>query len=340
VESEWRLGHRPGLDQLRGAAVAMVVVGHTLENTGVGWLAGTGVEVFFVLSGFLITRLLIEERRATGGTSFRRFYGRRARRLLPALPLAFLVCAMANATTGKPIALPALAAATYTLNYARVVTDVGAFGHFWSLAVEEHFYLVWPLIVSRASSTREIARVATVIAVAATVWRTFFSVGGITYSGTHVRISGILIGAALAVAAPRLRRPSRGLIGAAVAVIGVFSLTELQTTTCQWGFTAVALATCVLIASAVTSTRRRPKLEHLGRISYGVYLFSGPVGVIVGAHASGPAASIVAVVLGLAAAELSYRLIERRFLKAPLPHRQVAGLTPATPGSTGGGARR
>ena len=315
MEAAWRLGHRPGLDQLRGLAIALVLVGHAADGTPISWAAAVGVELFFVLSGFLITRLLIEERETTGRISLRRFYGRRARRLLPALPVALAVCAAANLVIGKPIAVPLVAAVTYTVNYVKVVADVGAFGHLWSLAVEEHFYLLWPLAVSRLSDTRRLLRVAVTVAVATAAWRAWFSIGHVTYSGTHVRVSGILVGAALAVLVPRLGTPSAALRAGAAATLALFSLTALQVTTSRWGFTVVAIATAVLVLAALPCTRRRPALEHLGRISYGVYLFSTPIWVLVRAHDTGLVAAFAAVALGVAAAEASHRLIEQRFLR-------------------------
>src|SRR5687768_14389218 len=101
----WRLGHRPGLDHVRGVAVLLVVLGHTIHRWGVGGAGRVGVAIFFVLSGFLITRLLLEERDG-GRVSLGRFYVRRARRLLPALAVFLPLAALVNDDLGLWVRRP------------------------------------------------------------------------------------------------------------------------------------------------------------------------------------------------------------------------------------------
>jgi peptidoglycan/LPS O-acetylase OafA/YrhL len=150
--------HRPDIQGLRAVAVLLVVLGHA----GVPGLAGgyVGVDVFFVISGFLITTLLVGEHRASGRISLARFYARRATRLLPASTLVAAVTLGASWLWLPParivgLAYDALTAAGYAINVrlAAVATDYFAnpapspFQHFWSLAVEEQFYLLWPLLI-------------------------------------------------------------------------------------------------------------------------------------------------------------------------------------------------
>ena len=143
--SEWRLGYQPALDGLRGIAIFMVVVYHA----GIGpptfpWLGSNGVSIFFTLSGFLITRLLMEEREAQGTISFARFYGRRALRLLPAFGVVVVFTTLIGlATLGE-----ALRASSYLANWWLSANQwLGPLSHTWSLSIEEQFYLIWPLLL-------------------------------------------------------------------------------------------------------------------------------------------------------------------------------------------------
>jgi peptidoglycan/LPS O-acetylase OafA/YrhL len=148
----------PGLDGLRGVAVLAVMAFHA----GLGWAAGglLGVDVFFVLSGFLVTSILLGEHARTGTLALRRFWARRARRLLPALFVLLLgICAYAWWVSGgvAPAQLrgDALSTLGYVANWHYIATGQDYFVrygglspllHTWSLAVEEQFYLVWPLV--------------------------------------------------------------------------------------------------------------------------------------------------------------------------------------------------
>ena len=155
----YRLGYRPDIEGLRAVAILLVVAAHA----GVPWLAGgfVGVDVFFVLSGYLITGLLVQEMRATGGVRLLDFYARRLRRLLPALLVMVVGTAGAAAVLLAPLEQPAQArvasaAALWLSNLHFVFSQLDYFGpaagsnlflHTWSLGVEEQFYLVWPLLV-------------------------------------------------------------------------------------------------------------------------------------------------------------------------------------------------
>ena len=140
-------GYRPWLDGLRGVAVLLVVVQHTMGQIPLE-LGSVGVGLFFALSGYLITSLLLDERTVVGSVSLSRFYIRRAARLVPALLLVLVVCnaLFALANDYDPLR-GSLAALTYTSNYAQVLQHdfVLGYGPTWTLAVEEHFYILWPL---------------------------------------------------------------------------------------------------------------------------------------------------------------------------------------------------
>src|SRR5579875_1756575 len=145
-----RLGRRPVLDGLRGVAILLVMLTHTsvLPNGYVG------VDLFFALSGLLITTLLYEEWDRCGRISLRRFYGRRARRLLPALGLLIVVALIVDMVcypmTGWPFAKKALTSLLFVNNWIAATghaSDLGSLNPTWSLAQEEQFYLVWPLVL-------------------------------------------------------------------------------------------------------------------------------------------------------------------------------------------------
>jgi len=221
-------GHRPqvaGLDGIRAVAVLGVLAFHG----GVSRVAGglLGVDIFFVLSGFLITSLLIGEWSSSGSIGFRRFYERRARRLLPALFWTMLLVAayahwFALPSTLEGLRGDALATLAYVANWHFIVTGQNYFVrygppspllHTWSLAVEEQFYVVWPalaLLVLRRKGRRGLAAVAALgIVLSATATAVLYHHGaGVTrlYYGTDTRVQEVMAGALLAVALPRLSR--------------------------------------------------------------------------------------------------------------------------------------
>jgi peptidoglycan/LPS O-acetylase OafA/YrhL len=222
--------HVPALDGLRGVAVAGVLLFHAGHLTG-GYL---GVDLFFVLSGYLITSLLLAERQATGTVALKAFWGRRARRLLPALALMLLVVALYARLIAQPsdlhqIRMDALAAIAYVANWRDVLahfsywslfTAPSPLQHTWSLAIEEQFYIVWPIVVlavakaARHRDGRSVARlvlfVSTVLAFASGAWGIVLyriAGGNRVYYGTDTRAAAILLGAALA-AIMALRGPA------------------------------------------------------------------------------------------------------------------------------------
>jgi peptidoglycan/LPS O-acetylase OafA/YrhL len=315
-----RLGYVPAFDGLRGVAIALVVANH------VGWLGGgfLGVDIFFVLSGFLITTLLLEEWARDRAVSLRAFYVRRARRLLPAL-LALLAIlgavAAAYASSGASVA-PILTSIAASLFYAANIWR--AAGHeliapltpMWSLAEEEQFYLLWPpllvLLLRRRVSLGRLAAGVAVTAFAAMLWRAHLGPGARSYFAPDTRCDPLLIGCLLAIVRhrmPRIPMPVAAVAGAALAAdVAVSSISGGFVN--LFGFPLAEISTAVLIAAALKGSpvprllRFRP-LVRLGVISYSLYVWQGFVFALVGGLPGVAVAVLVAMV--------SYRYIEQPF---------------------------
>ena len=339
-----RLGYRPALDGLRAVAVLLVMGHHTgkllLPGTGLGrrLLPGgfLGVDVFFVLSGFLITALLLERRgeRSPVGA----FYGRRALRLMPAV-LALLAgvvgIALLEHERGAEIVRTLWTVPTYSANWSVVA---GTFperhvAHLWSLSVEAQFYVVWPLLLLGALalgwSRRRVLVAVGVLIVAVAVWRAILWEPGYRwlslYIRTDTRADALLIGAALALAPwERLVASSRlALAGAAaLAAIVVCAMTvDPPSRVYYLGLlTVVAALSAVTIASLLPGSGplarglARAPVVAIGRWSYSLYLWHFPMFVVVADHAgSWPAALrvLVAWTFAFVLAVFSYRFVER-----------------------------
>lgn len=343
------LRHVPALDGLRGLAVAGVVAYHA----GFGWATGgyLGVSAFFTLSGYLITALLLVEWEGTGGISLRGFWSRRFRRLLPAALalLAAVVVAASFLADGSQLAdlrRDVVAALGYVANWHFVLED-RSYGetfagpsplqHLWSLAIEEQFYVVFPLVtlalLRLGRGRRSLLAGVFGLATLASLWWTLRLAGdpsGVvrSYFDTGARAAEILVGVLLALALTgRLavledhRRPIAGLGAAALAVMAFTWVTVPQSSSFvhSGGLVLHAVLMAVVLTAAhvagpvqaLCSTRG---LRLAGRVSYGLYLVHWPVFVWVDEARTGldglPLFALRMAIAGALTAA-SYRWIEQ-----------------------------
>jgi len=338
--------HRRDIEGLRAVAVLLVVAYHC----GLPFVTGgyVGVDVFFVISGFLITGLLLREAQRTGRVSIPRFYARRALRLLPASTVVLVATVTAAAWWLPPLRLAgilsdALHTTFYAMNwrlaalgtdYLNADADPSPLQHFWSLAVEEQFYLVWPLLLAvvvrrGGRGLTAVLAVLTAGSLAVSVWQTQHNAGW-AYFGAHTRAWELGAGALLAVGATRLRRlgrlPARALTWAGLVAIVVSALVCTASTP----FPGYAALLPVLGAAAVIAGGcARPAgllglsvLQGIGRLSYSWYLWHWPV-LLVAPYALGrPLAAwenLLAALGALLLAAATYALVEN-------PVRHLAGL--------------
>jgi peptidoglycan/LPS O-acetylase OafA/YrhL len=350
------MGYLPGLDGIR----ALAVLGVLLYHADLVWMRGgfLGVDVFFVLSGFLITSLLLEEFDRSGRIDFKRFYLGRARRLLPALVLMLLVVATATAIwypdAARQLLGDTLASIFYINNWWYILADQSYFDftgrppllkHLWSLAVEEQFYLIWPLVVFmvvRRLGRRGLLWVAVGLAVLSTAWMTVLSINSgfpeladpsRAYFGTDAHAMGLLIGAGLACVWRPGRLPET-LRRGAVITLTTAGLLALVTTIgfflwvgefTPWlyqrgGFTLLAIVVALLIAASTHPAlplgrwMGRQPMRYIGQRSYGLYLWHWPIFMVtrplLDVPIDGPLLFLVRMVLTFAIAELSYRFVE------------------------------
>ncbi len=352
VDTPTTLRHLPALDGLRGVAILMVVGFHfPLGWSGTGFY---GVTVFFALSGFLITTLLINEWEKSSTIGVRRFYARRAYRLWPALLAVTAAYAVVkpilSSGQGAVKALGnAIVGATYmeNLSLSLKVTRGGDIAHLWSLAMEQQFYLVWPLVLlvfrRRGASWRQLGIGALAgFVVSGALRGAAFAPNNFAHAqfGPETRVGEILIGCALALfivevrgivtaATRRTLRLAGNVALAALVAHFVFplhnKLDQINSAyTYGLGFSLVALATAVLITAACLApgawwqrTLEIPVMQWLGRISYGLFLWHLPIFRLTAAQLdmSGAPLRVLQLVLSLAAAEASYRYIEQPFLR-------------------------
>jgi len=308
-----RLGYVPVLDGIRGIAILAVVGCHL----NLGWMRGGffGVDIFFALSGFLITTMLLEEQARHGSISLRDFFRRRFWRLYPAL-FVLLIFSAASGILRQDVGLDRVAlviAATlaYVSNWLLIADSqawVGGLGHTWSLAVEVHFYLFWAATLAWAVRRwgirpRPLFAFALTIAIASELWRIVVwattSETGHAYAGTNTRLDSLFFGVAAALirlqhladpAASPVTSLTRGKvraleIGLVLGLVWLISRTEpysAETFVGGFGFVGGATALLILItllhpASLLARPLQNGLLVWFGQISYSLYLWHLPV---------------------------------------------------------------
>ena len=339
---------------MRALAVIAVVLFHSTLGIAPGGFLG--VEVFFVISGYIITRALLAERSSSGRIALGAFWMRRGRRLLPALFL--LLFAVAAYTVifepGEAAGLRRdfVAALAYVTNWDLIVAGETYFGswerpsllrHLWSLAVEEQFYVVWPLLMAGGLALlRNRLTLALILggaAASAIAMAALYEPGSAVtriYYGTDTRASGLLIGAALAFVWTARESEGRGGVReaagiSALTIAGLAGLGALVGFTLladggtpflyQGGFALVGVATAALIVAAthehspLARGLGTPVLRWIGVRSYGIYLWHWPVMVLtrpgVDVPLDGVALFAMQVAVTLALAEASYRWVEK-----------------------------
>lgn len=335
------------LDGFRGVAVLLVVMHHL--KYPVPWLldhesngGGFGVDAFFVLSGFLITAILLRDQATGGRVRFAAFYRRRAMRLLPALVVFLVVWVFYEWATSAPQAHEPASALSILFYYSNTwlhsTPMSGGLGHLWSLAVEEQFYLVWPLLLGLFFGLRRRLTPTVIILVAAIAFiairRREMWIHGTNwiflYTRLATRADALLVGCLIAVLWVRNKLPKHGLqvagwIGLAyyLYIVRVGAGNNFMY---RGGLTIIAIAIgCILVAVLETNwivnraLRIRP-LRAVGRVSYGLYIWHLPIFFVVARYEKGrnwPPLMQAAICLGLTAIATcgSWFLVERPFLR-------------------------
>ena len=354
------MGYQPALDGLRALSVIAVIFYHA----GFSWMHGGffGVEVFFVVSGFLITSLLLDERDRTGHTNLPQFWLRRARRLLPALFAVLVAVAVWSVFAGTDEQQSELRrdlpwAVFYSGNWGQIVGDVPYYSgdppllrHVWSLAVEEQWYLLWPLAfvaLRRSRLTKSgTAGVLVAISVSVMVWTYVLHGNGpgntspivwlddtdrinFMYLSTVTRASGLVLGAAAAFVWRPWRSPAAvrsqggwlldGLGLLAVAMLGCIAAVATLTDgyVYQWLLALVTVLSLIAVLVAVhpAATWYRAILSwrplvEIGKRSYGIYLWHWPIFVFADAYGGSVPRVVAALAVTAVLSELCYRFVE------------------------------
>jgi peptidoglycan/LPS O-acetylase OafA/YrhL len=349
-----------GLDGLRAIAVVAVVFYHLFPSLIPGGFIG--VDIFFVISGFLITSLLITEHTRTGRINLKRFWVRRARRILPALFVTIsITCSVALFVGGDilvGLGRQVLGAATFSNNWVEIaagtnyfdISSLHLFTNFWSLAVEEQFYAVWPFILVAILGITTLTRryrtglwLSILLSlVSAGLMFALFSENSVTrvYYGSDTHAFGLMIGAALAFLgnarfakalqrqdawpSARYKHPkiiqTLGILSLGGIIALVLYLPELASVTYRGGLLLVSILTALVILAAVSNKGLLQRLleikwlKWIGVRSYGIYLWHWPVAVL--CHYAIPIqnqwiAPLIVIGVSLFAAAASYRFLEQ-----------------------------
>lgn len=341
-----KLGYVPELDGLRGVAILCVMVFHA------GFLNGgfIGVDVFFVLSGFLITTLLIQEFDGSGSISLRNFYVRRILRLGPALIAMLIVFCLASfAVLSEEKAhsnyVDAIISLVYLSNWARAfsIHPPDYLGHTWSLSMEEQFYIIWPiilLVLLRVLKNRHyVAVIAVAVALLSWLFRVRLSMWGASpmrlYNGLDTRADTLMIGCTLAIVLScglvtenmeKLLQKSLKIIApVSVAILFAFSIFGdwRDPRMYYYGFLVIELMTVLLVLDILINPRSMVRkflamrwLVWVGSISYGLYLWHYPIYRTISDHGFSRLTVItVGSLLTFFVAVFSYYVMERPILR-------------------------
>jgi len=347
------LRYRPHLDGVRAIAVYLVVAFHA----GLGGVSGgfIGVDVFYVLSGFLVTSILLRDLVSRERIDWRRFYSRRVRRILPAACLTLVVSAAAYAVIATPLEMQDAvggfrAAFLYVANWFFLHQSASYFGpnvntnpvlHFWSLAVEEQFYVLWPIIFGgvfalarRAPRWQWSLTRGTVLALGlisgAAAWHLAAINIDRAYYGTDTRAYQLLAGAFLALT-PQVTRASgrMGAIVDALALVALSGVVIVSTSLVDVSPITRGMITVVVVVALIAALESAPSrrtsrmlgarpVTYLGRVSYATYLWHWPLVVLITRdHQVGPLPLFLIVAPGSTVlAVLSFHLVEMPIRRA------------------------
>jgi len=337
--------HIPALDAIRGLAISLVLLRHAWPSTfGAGGFAG--VELFFVLSGYLITSILLSDV-GSGEVSYGRFYINRILRLVPALTVmvvfVLLVVAVFDPLSDRGfLVFGGIRGLTYTDDIPRwPLHQLTELTHLWTLAIEEQFYIIWPvLLITAASYGGRRLRQMTWAALAVSLMALFGTVAYGRYSNNVLAIYTwpttwavtLVLGCALATDVIELRITSRFAAPLLVALLALALVPEAKSN--AWSYLlvlpAIAVLSLCLIGNAPSekplAVLNSPVLRYLGRISYAAYLWDYPLAL----WFPGP----LAIPLALGAASVSFRLVEQPFLRlkrrAPVTMEAIRPQAPAS----------
>lgn len=333
------LGYRPALDGIRALAIACVVLHHTIGFPATGF---TGVDLFFVLSGFLITTLLLEEHARHGRVSLGNFYRRRALRLLPALFvllgvfLAYSVLKVLIRGGSLDQAIFGVVAGIGYFSNIAMATDPTAMPnelrHLWSLAIEEQFYLLWPpilLLLFRARLRLALFALGALVALSLGQQIRLYLEGAgaerIAF-GTDTRSTSILLGCMVAVALATAARPRIEALARTLAPLAIACFLALLAVLpglrlfSAWVLLFALSCACLIVlaldgrSSFARALSVRP-MVFLGRISYSLYLWHIPIYWVLGLGAYAELMDAPALALSLGCAVASYYLVELPFLR-------------------------
>jgi peptidoglycan/LPS O-acetylase OafA/YrhL len=342
---------RPDVEGLRAVAVLLVVLYHA----DIPWLTGgfVGVDVFFVLSGFVITGLLLRERATSGTTKLLNFYGRRSRRILPAATLVIMLTVLAayhwlGFLTGDDTVVVGRTASLFYANFHFISTGTNYLGsqappsalqNFWSLSVEEQFYVLYPTLFivtalawSRVNLRLKLTIVLTVSIVASFIWSIVqtSSNGTAAYFSPFTRAWELALGGLVAVASLQLAKLPRAVAMAMtwIGLGGILLAGFAYSATTTYPGSAVALpviSTALVVAGGTAAPRwgaewilRLPPFRWLGKLSYSLYLWHWPILIIAAQYAGHPLSvkdNLGWVLLALAFSIVSYFVVEN-----PLRH--------------------